>query len=80
MPIPVQPINPIHNVNILHEDLTKCDDSFCFSINKYLMYIVIAAEKKQQKKCFVQWSHIDNILTHFPAKYDMQNKIINIIQ
>lgn len=47
MPIPVQPINPIHNENMLHEDPTKCDDSFCFSINKYLMHIVITAEKQK---------------------------------
>lgn len=77
MPIPVQPINPTHNVNILHEDLTKCDDSFCFSINKYLMYIVIAAEKKKTKY-FVQWSHTDYILTPFPVTHDMQDKIIII--
>lgn len=47
MPIPVQPINPIHNENTLHEDLTKRNDSFCFSIIKYLIYIVIAPEKKE---------------------------------
>lgn len=47
MPIPVQPINPMHNENMLHEDLMKCDDSFCFFIIKYLIYIVIAPEKKK---------------------------------
>lgn len=61
MPIPVQPINPTHNVNILHEDLTKCDDSFCFSINKYLMYIVIEAEKNKTKKVLVN----DHIMITF---------------
>lgn len=79
MPIPVQPINPIHNVNILHEDLTKCDVSFCFSINKYLMYIVIAAEKTTKNKCYVQ-CHIAYILIPFPVTHDMQNKIISITQ
>lgn len=52
MLIPVQPINPIHNENTLHEDLIKCDDSFCFFINKYLMHIVIAPEK-QKKYVFI---------------------------
>lgn len=68
MPIPVQPINPIHNENTLHEDLTKRNDSFCFSIIKYLIYIVIAPEKKKHFSMFMYLFYF-NILPYNKFTY-----------
>lgn len=65
---------------MLHEDPTKCDDSFCFSINKYLMHIVITAEK--QKIHSVKCSCVFYIVTPllYPNQYIPKSAEILIIK